>query len=263
MSEMSPYVVSGNYAYASAFGAIIDVSDPTNPHGVGNFSVPGRFPALATQGNFLYYALPSEIGVFDLTNPAAPQKRGALQIEINGLSKMIPVGPILYLSDDFHFFAVNISNPDQLQLFTGNQQLASNPFAVSGSNFFGITNQTLRLSDISDPFNPVLGPSIQLTQTGDIAADGTFAYILSANALTIYQGSVGPLPQRPTLEVTNLGDKIALRWPKTFPDFQLYSMTALDQPRQLVTLNPATDGDYFVFTNTRPIGASLFYLLAK
>jgi hypothetical protein len=262
--------VSGNFAFTSN-GEVVDVSQPANPTIKATLPFPAVAEGIELAGNFLYYVSKwqdtnffghSEIGVVDVSNPIAPFKRGTIGNSV-GAHRLSLVYPMLFIAGG-EVHAVDVSNPDQIRIVYSRPARTAD---ASGANLYSLSYEgTLLLTDISDPWNPFDGPSIPITAS-DVDAVGAFAYVVSptptAPSLAIYQGSVGPAPERPRLQIINQGANLLIRWPKTFEGYQLYSIPGIGQPRQLVTSNPTVDGDYYTFTNTRPVGDALFYVLVK
>jgi hypothetical protein len=267
-------LVSANYAYTSAL-EVIDVSNPANPSKVATMPLPAHIGLMTLEGNFIYYAFTIqdpdsryEVGVLDISNPLSPRRRGTFG-DYGGLGyEMVSSYPVLFLSSYGSLDGVDVSNPDQIRIAIHRSYpgLSFTAMALSGGHMFRGDYYSLYLTDVSNPFVPM-----DVSQTNlpipvhtplKFAANGNMLYA-AAGTLNIFEGHLGPVIPLPRLEAVLQPGKVILRWPKSFSDFQLYSTPSFGQTPQLVTSNPATDGDYYSFTNTRPVGNALFYMLAK
>lgn len=87
--------IQGDYAYLAAADwaggfLVIDVSNPANPTLVAEYNPTGWFHPyhVAVLGNFAYVSRQSELHLFDISNPAAPQQLETvdLPLNVNGLT---------------------------------------------------------------------------------------------------------------------------------------------------------------------------------
>ena len=153
--------VQGNYAYVASFNddglQVIDISDPTNPVGVGQLTEADNSSlALATpisvfvQGNYAYVVSTGDNGlqVIDISDPTNPTGVGQLTgtLATNSLA---------------------LANPQSVFVQGNYAYVAS----------FG--NDGLQVIDISDPTNPVgVG---QLVDDGVLALDGATSVFVQGN----------------------------------------------------------------------------------
>lgn len=118
--------VDGDRAYLSSWGSglvIADVSNPLQAQQVGFWEYPFA-TGVAAQGNFAYVGRSTnggELVVVDVTNPAAPQPRGALTTA--KIMRLAVHGQHVFVADespmgdaDGGFLIVDVSNPDLPQL---------------------------------------------------------------------------------------------------------------------------------------------------
>ncbi len=171
--------VRGDHAYLANSMAdlwVVDVSDPTNPTGVGSCEANGR--DIDLRGNYAY--LPDgDLTIVDVANPNAPAPVGTFAIP--GFAQRIDIaGDHAYVLADGDLRVLDLTNPTAPQQ-VGSRDLPdlSNDIAVSGDHAYVVAyDDQLRVIDVSDPTAP--GAPISRTITGDgrrIAIQGDYAYI--------------------------------------------------------------------------------------
>ncbi|MEM9336884.1 MAG: hypothetical protein AAGA35_03455 [Patescibacteria group bacterium] len=204
-------VVQGQYAYVLSGIVddglqIIDISDPTNPVGIGAVSNATTLSAprgLAVRGNYAYIASQADyFTVVDIADPTAPEIVAAVldgtngTDELDGATDVVVVGNYAYivsLGDD-GLQIIDISDPTN-PVGVGSITDGSNGVLLDGAqnivvrgNYAYIVannDDALQIIDISDPTNPVGVGSTTDTAAGidelngasDLALSGNFAYV--------------------------------------------------------------------------------------
>jgi len=151
-----------NLLYVAArFGGlrIYDVSDPAQPRLLGVYADEQITCPFYVAGDLVYAVNKFKLQAIDVSNPAAPFLRGAVDIyyDITYHSEIFPVEDQVYVSSN----VVDASNPDQLEIAatitgTGTWVAVGNEIAVADGIecFKGTCWGGLILYDISDPKNP-------------------------------------------------------------------------------------------------------------
>ncbi|MDB9899824.1 hypothetical protein OAC85_02735 [Flavobacteriaceae bacterium] len=197
--------VQGNYAYVASFDnnsfVVFDVSDPTNPVGVGQLVDSGTLllnlpSGVFVKGNYAYVSSFQDDGlqIIDISDPTNPTAAGSLAG--GGFDQARDV----FVQGDYAYVAsggnsslqvVDVSDPmnpvgvgqlvDTTSLALGG---AASVF-VEGSYAYvaSINDNGFQIIDISDPTNPISlgqltdGGSLALFGARDVYVQGNYAYV--------------------------------------------------------------------------------------
>lgn len=263
---------SGNYVYAQLDGGpnfegllVVDISNPTAPTKASLFKQ-GFNPLVAADGSAVYTS-GGTINLLNASNPAS-------------LSLVISKPSSAYASTIKLAGSLLLAARDGLRVYTaglgGNLTLLGNhpgtgPSIISpGDNrAFLVNGPSLDEIEVVDLRTPALPRRAAIRNAGrsliDLVGVGSRAYSISANALQIWDTTLGePVAENiPVLQVFRDGGNVIIRWPSLHSDFTLQSSLDLKSPWDLVTSNPGTDGANFSVTNRFPLGTSKFYRLIK
>jgi hypothetical protein len=214
--------ISGNYAYVTGYGVdfsgsdggvqILDVSDPTNPVGVGSITdgesgaddLAGAI-SIAVSGNYAYVASSIDDGVqiLDISDPTNPIGVGSITDGANGADELegawaiTIAGNYAYVAsaDDDGVQILDISDPTNpvgvgsiTDEANGADELeGAYGITISGNYAYvaSIADNGVQILDISDPINPIGVGSIRDGQNGadrldrasSIAIAGNYAYV--------------------------------------------------------------------------------------
>jgi hypothetical protein len=213
--------VSGTYAYVSGHVShwpgpwysfefhVVDISNPTSPQVVGNYTPPGFTLDVAASGNYVYLATQVYgLRVIDVSNPTQPVEVGVYYAP--GLAGRIAVsGNYAFEIDSDALRVLDISNPPTpVQVgfcvtphvvFSINNSTPG--VMVSGDHVFGAFGASgLRVFNVSNPASPYeSGFYVSPFWPSGVAVAGTYAYLAQGYILGIYDCSaalpVNPWPQ--------------------------------------------------------------------
>jgi hypothetical protein len=150
-------VVSGDYAFLTDQTdlLVLDVSDPTHLHPVGNFSTDSLVWELAVSSNHAHVATEQDgVQVFDVSNPASPQwvSRYSTNDLIWGLFISGNLSCVWCRAGAEIFDVSNPANPQRVSI------LSTNPFingaCVSSNYAYVSASDGLEIFDVSNPANP-------------------------------------------------------------------------------------------------------------
>lgn len=143
--------------------------------------IPGAAGVVAVSGGHAYLGNGPTLRVYDISDPAAPAARGAVDLPAN-IYDIDVAGSVAYVAMDFDGLAtVDVSDPAAPRVLgafrTPGQALS---VAVAGATA-AVTNRLsgLELVDVSDPAAPAAGGSYFAEGYAiDVAAGGDFAYVV-------------------------------------------------------------------------------------
>jgi hypothetical protein len=209
-------VISGNYAYITAYGQsalkIIDITtDPVNPTLVGSLAngggaLLGGAYGIAVSGNYAFItsSTSNALEVVNITDPANPVHAGSLA---NGAGGAILNSPRqIYISGNYAYITswtgnaleiVNISNPANPthvgKILNGaGGALLGNAFGVSISGNYAYigssSSNALEIINISNPANPTHHASVidgaggaKLNMPRGVYISGDYIYVVASN----------------------------------------------------------------------------------
>jgi hypothetical protein len=188
-----------NLLYVAArFGGlrIYEVSDPAQPRLLGVYADEQITCPFYVAGDLVYAINDFRLQAIDVSNPAAPFLRDAVDIYYR-YGPILPVGDQVYVDAN----VVDASHPDQLEIaatITGTWVAVEDELAVANGVecFKGSCWGGLIFYDISDPKNPQPQGSYSLGYYTSVLVDGDVLYIDSKGGTDILDISQ---PQAPVL----------------------------------------------------------------
>ncbi|MCB0111593.1 MAG: hypothetical protein KDE53_36975, partial [Caldilineaceae bacterium] len=188
--------VQGDYAYLGfSFNvAVIDVSDPTNPHVAASLLLSANDLVIAD--NKLYVAGRAGLFVVDITAPTAPTVLGQLTVD-ETLTAVAVKGAYVYLIHHHDLLVIDASNPAFLQ------QIARVTMAhriekitIAGDHAYLSGSKGIDIVDISGPHQPALISHIPSSTSvyGPVVV-GDFAYFIQDQQLFTLDVSDPATPQ--------------------------------------------------------------------
>ena len=180
-------VAVGNYAYVcqGAALAMLDITDPSRPVGVGRILLPAVAHSVAVSGNVAYVA-DDEAGleIIDVSNPAAPVWRG--QYDTTGYALGVFVsGNLAYVADyDAGLQIIDVSNP-AAPVRRGGYDTSGDARGVyvSGSlAYVADSDAGLQIIDVSNPDAPARLGGYDTHSAEDVYVSGNLAYVADGSA---------------------------------------------------------------------------------
>jgi hypothetical protein len=172
--------VVGNYAYLATEGSgsngssldrlqVVDISDPTAPTIVGNFTLPGYGASeVEVSGNYAYVGADYWVQVVDISDPTNPTYADRMGLgSTNNIRDLTVSGNFLYAvgrySGDINFAIIDITDPTAVTR-PSTLALSANPQAIahSGNHVYvaysepSTGSEDILQIDVSDPANPVV-----------------------------------------------------------------------------------------------------------
>lgn len=151
------YVIThGNYCYVG--NTVVDITDPTNPIKGERIGAYTSAMDIAIEENLAFIAEGTRgFTIFDITNPAAPQKLGS--IETSYSKDVVITRGFAYIVDrnKYTLSVVDYSNPSSLSLIQ-TIQVGGHPTGIDAQdNYLFIADGAdgLDIVDITDPKNPI------------------------------------------------------------------------------------------------------------
>ncbi len=161
--------VSGNYAYLTSVGdnnggslLVVNVSDPSHPVQVAEFTHPGMLLSVRTEGDFAYLAAAQEgLLVVDISNPLQPALAGAFPMPF--ADGVAADGKHVYVTDPTEgIYVIDVSDPTnpsqaglaKISLFGLQAPGERQVLAQNGVVYLANYNQGLRTVSVQDPANP-------------------------------------------------------------------------------------------------------------
>ena len=152
--------VAGSYVYvADYYGlAVVDVSDPLNPHQIGFCECAAR--DVTVSGSYAFISMWS-FSVIDVTPPNNPRQVGQYEIPNEALDIFVS-NPYIYVADHYSGLRIiDYSNPS-VPFEIGNHLFDGCASAVSVNGSYAFVcdenppndSMALRIFDVSDPTNP-------------------------------------------------------------------------------------------------------------
>ncbi len=201
--------VSGTLAYLAGVGSrntffdVVDVSDPTNPVGIGSLDLP-IFPLvedIAVSGTHVYLAVRGVSGlqVIDVSNPAAPSLLSPVALPAGGGRAIDISGTKAYVAGIDIIQVFDLSNP-AVPAFLGSVALPAHSglrmgVAVSGTTAYVAHGDLgLQVIDVSFPAVPALLGSVGTPGVAsDVAVSGTYAFV-AAGTFQVIDVSIPTAP---------------------------------------------------------------------
>lgn len=201
--------VSGTLAYLAGVGSrntffdVVDVSDPTNPVGIGSLDLPifPRVQDIAVSGTHVYLAVGGVSGlqVIDVSNPAAPSLLSPVALPAGGGRAIDISGTKAYVAGTDIIQVFDLSNP-AVPAFLGSVALPAHlglemGVAVSGTTAYVAHGDLgLQVIDVLFPAVPALLGSVGTPEFAcDVAVSGTYAFV-AAGTFQVIDVSIPTAP---------------------------------------------------------------------
>ncbi|MBY8999784.1 MAG: hypothetical protein KGD64_02620 [Candidatus Heimdallarchaeota archaeon] len=192
-SVSSDILVHNQHAFIPVYSGglrVVNVTDTSNPWDEGGFiSTSADAYGVAISGNYLYVAVShAGLDVYDISTPTSPTFVD--NVDLDGYAKKVEIsGNYAYVACDLGGLQiVDISDPtnmtsivhlDDNTRYMGVDIKDSYVFVAGylSSDYF------MRMSDISDPYNPIATGVYELPYNGyDVFVNGDFAYVAATTA---------------------------------------------------------------------------------
>lgn len=135
--------------------SIWDISTPTSPVEVGEYTLPGNVRYLAIQGNYLYgsSSYPDRLYVIDISDPAQASEINAMDLlNARGLSVS---GDYAYVTNTSELKILNISDVNNLTEVSAYEAPAYDVAVTGNDAYVAASYRGLMRVDVTDPENPV------------------------------------------------------------------------------------------------------------
>ena len=189
---------------------MIDVTDPTQPVGLGYYPVLVSADAVALDGERAYFLTDNWMQILDLSGTYPPPLLGYLQLSyLHGVSVQAPLVAIVASS---YLRLYDVSNPAE-PILRGLLYLLDNSRGVTlaGERAYVWTIEGLEIVDVADPSAPVRLGTFALDGIEEVQASGNYVYAATTTiGLAILDVSN---PMAPTLagQVSAIGTARAVR----------------------------------------------------
>ncbi|MEO0004862.1 MAG: T9SS type A sorting domain-containing protein [candidate division WOR-3 bacterium] len=170
-----PYCyISGEFTMS-----IIDVGQPTNPHGVAACSTNYDPVRVRVLDSIAYLLCEHEMFLIDVSEPAHPVVVGYYQDPgIDDIYDLWVRDTLAYIASDDGVIVLNVTNPSNPHQIGICSTMASSIITMAGNHAF-VAGNDFYVVDVTDPRNPVLigTAPIPAGLTDDVFVSGNYAYI--------------------------------------------------------------------------------------
>jgi len=155
--------------------------------------VGGSLARFTIVGNYLYTVDFQTLSVFNISNPAEPELKNKIQVG-NGVETIFPLNNWLFLGTNSGMFIYQIDNQGVPQLVSNYQHITSCDPVVANENYAYVTLRAARCNianpgaadlleiiDISDPKNPTLITSYNMSEPRGLGLDGNILFVCDGN----------------------------------------------------------------------------------
>ncbi|MCP4153571.1 MAG: hypothetical protein GY757_37935 [bacterium] len=191
--EPTKTYVSGKYAYAGTVNGmrIIDITEPTNPVGIGNYDTHGIYDLWVREEKAYTAGGNNGLGIVDVSEPAAPALRGNFD-RSGSLADLQIAGNYAYMADSDGLRVLDIATPSPGQV--GNYTTGQSIIAVAVDGNYACLvgtspgqhgpaySSTLNIVDITAPSAPTLAGRHDtydyVNSIRNVNISGNYVYIL-------------------------------------------------------------------------------------
>ncbi len=213
-----PMFVSDNTVFyeggASGCGGcgneVLDAPTLANTGGTGKAGSMSRF---AIVGQRLYCVNRTSIGIYDISNPAAPKMQEEFRIGWE-VETIFPRGDTLFLGGTEGMYIYDISNPDVITPISAFRHgRACDPVVVEGNRAYvtlragsrcGSQGNQLDILDITDVANPTLINTVPMTGPYGLAASGSIVLVCDGSAGVRIMDVADPMQARQVGAITGI-----------------------------------------------------------
>jgi hypothetical protein len=182
--------VSGPYAYVTAgygprYLAVVDISNPLNPHVVGSVVLLGWSFGVAVSGHYAYIAdAGAGMTVVDIADPYAPVV--VANVATPGYADGIAVsGNHAYVAESVGLQIIDIEDPLNPWI-VGSTSTGIAGITVQGSYAYATTSQSLQLIDVTNPEAPAIVSTVFMPAPGGgVAVSKGHAYVGSSELTVV------------------------------------------------------------------------------
>ena len=193
MDETYNVAVSGDLAFMTGIQwgpyagvRLFDISDPTDPVDVGNYSRPGSWAFdVAARDSLLFVSFPySTVAVLDVSNPSSPEEIG--QVPVVDPFQIFLAGDLLYVATRGQPRIIDVSDPTQpaVVAFLPTTSQGTHVVAAAGLAYVSTHTSThtggLEIFDVTDPFLPTPVGSLAMPNIAtsvDISGDVAYVFV--------------------------------------------------------------------------------------
>jgi hypothetical protein len=186
--EIIAIVIAGNYAYRVSTPAdgrygdsvvdVVDISDLSEPQGLGGFTRPGA-KGVTAHGQRVYVYTYAGLHIYDATDPENPQQMGYSDI---GVDEMAVAGNHAYvLAGGLRILDVTLSDEPPLKSLGNYGYAGSTVYDVAVSDEFAyvaVRDVGLQIVNLADPSQPVeMGRYRTANHISRITVAGSYLYV--------------------------------------------------------------------------------------
>ncbi|MFN7118842.1 MAG: LVIVD repeat-containing protein [Saprospiraceae bacterium] len=144
-------------------------------------------------GNYLYTVDFQTLSVFDISNPAEPALKNKIKVG-NSVETIFPLNNWLFLGTNSGMFIYQIDNKGVPQFISDYQHITSCDPVVANENYAYVTLRATRCNiatpgaadlleiiDISDPKNPILITSYNMSEPRGLGLDENILFVCNGN----------------------------------------------------------------------------------
>ena len=190
-----------------------DLAAPVAANTTGGSGKAGSMSRFAIVGQRLYCVNRTSIGIYDISNPAAPKKQEEFHVGWE-VETIFPRGDTLFLGGTEGMYCYDISNPDVIALISAFRHgRACDPVVVEGNRAYvtlragsrcGTQGNQLDILDITDVANPTLINTVPMTGPYGLAASGRIVLVCDGSAGVRIMDVDDPLQPRQIGSITGI-----------------------------------------------------------
>lgn len=264
LSLAKAVAVSGDYAYVAAgdFGLYaVNIANPTLPMEVDTFATNHYASSVAVQGHYAYVATMDgqTLYVLDITNPSnivlagSDVRTGGDVVAGSGAYRDFAVsGGFAYLANETGLVIIDMSDPPHphergfisLREWPGGEISSASVGVVvkNGLAYVAAENTGIKIVDVSQPDSPTLIGNCRFDGAQDVVVAGTYAYVASANGLTVVDVTDPRNPvQRSFTATPDSAERIIFKDNIVYMSERNTGMVTIDVSNPL---NPTLSGSY-------------------
>jgi hypothetical protein len=146
--------------------------------------IPGPAEMVRASGSMVYVAAGQNLSIFDITDPAAPVRKGALTLP-ETIHALTVSGPLVYVANGLHGLAIVDPSRPESPAVVGTIKLPGEAVrvAVTGTKALVANRMSgVEVIDVTNPARPAqLGSHYTDGYTRDVAGAGAVAYIVDSS----------------------------------------------------------------------------------
>jgi len=159
---------------------VVDISDPTNPIYVSDFTLPSGGRTLSTINNIVYIGTYAGLFVYDISDPNIFVQID--WIDVGNVNDLKFHNDLLYFDGRDGLSIIDYSDPSNNHLLVTYDDLDFKDSEIIGNTLYGAFNSFLRVIDITDPLNAFqVHYYITIENCNSVAATENIVYINSSH----------------------------------------------------------------------------------